>query len=247
MRELGISLGNSCEDDVADVNPSTLPATSLQPAATDVQPPGPNEESGRSSCSGSPKVPRLRLPLREDATPADGSSQLDQQGMSNSEPHSQADTCSDRLQGKKDASRSRHGLSSVHSSGLDPDVDDLLLQLDALDARSKALQRDKMQKQSAAPKQDVSSRRAEDASQATPPEEAEARSKTNAAQSIARQHPLESMRLGFSAGGDLRWHGARSLPKKASTSCVPLPSLKSSASAPACLKHGTWPAIGNTA
>lgn len=182
--------------------------------------------------------------------------------------------------------RSGHESSnSEHGSRLDPGVDDLLLQLDDLDARSKALQREKA---------NPTSEEAEPKSK-TCATEADATNKLSAAQAVARQHPLQS--LGLAAGGssEPRWQGARrrehrpprapsnadaigaspwrgqhkgsqaldlapsfadAYPetftdpakladvgqREAAAHCVPLPPLKSSASAPSCLMQGSWPA-----
>jgi hypothetical protein len=238
MRELGIGMSIGLSDEAAKTHPALVCADGECRDAL----PSESEDCDASSCSRSPagKVPRLRLPVRSDFTAGDGSHH--DAPCQSAEPS----RIGSRHPQRRRESGCKRGVGSLHSHGLDPGVDDLLSQLDELDARSKALHRERPAPVVAAQSKAFCAKRVEELASASAPEEAEAESSSSAARIVARQHPLESMRLGFAPSCELRWNGARCLPKKASASHVSLPSLKASASAPGCLKAGSWSGVGTT-
>jgi len=91
---------------------------------------------------------------------------------------------------------------------VDPDVDELLLQLDDLDARTEALQ-------ITAPP--------EAAPKGLGTAEADAKSALTAAQAVARQHPLHALPLGLMSGNSsqLRWSSARPRREKRQAHLIP--------------------------
>jgi len=270
--------------------------TQLEGGSEDCKPTRGASSSSRSRLAqqteipSSPVVPRLRLPGSSDMM---DDSLAHHNGSSPHTVHASAHSAERPGTRSRSARSARNNVHDVrrslectseggHGRGLDPDVDSLLLQLDDLDARSKALQ---MHEESHRDKVSV---------ETVPPEEGQTEKATSVGHAVARQHPLESLPLGLASNGvsENRWPAARcrrdrrpprshaiaaskdalvradavsdafwaaphkssqgldyplGLPtssrrrSKTSSSCVSLPPLKPSASAPACLIHGgSW-------
>lgn len=212
LRELGIGghrggVAGSGASQVPAEEPeprASAQATQVSPAVSESPPTHASQASPASQASqpahskfASAVVPRLRLSSGDES--AEVSAQLsrrpDSRTGSTHEPATQAASCH----------RPQPTMSC--NAGLDPDVTDLLLKLDDLDARSEALHKIK-KPSAAAPKGPLLTAPAETLSAEA--DAARGKKCTAAPRSAARQPPLQSLRL-IAGGGssDARWPGAR--------------------------------------
>lgn len=232
MHELGIGASNDIGGN--DVQPSCSHGT-LTPLAAGHQSAGDGAcSSSQASPHRSALIPRLRLPGSESSDVAVVNVEVNDAKA----PLSEATASSpSRAKRKTKAHEDKEQHHDSDLRGLDPNVTDMLLQLEALDARSKSLQ-----KQSAAAcdvrrkvpikerhtspmtarnpveavskalqKPSMPAGMSEAAALSAADPETDDDSLVTAAATVARQHPLQSLPLGKMAGtpSEPRWPGAR--------------------------------------
>lgn len=195
MRELGIGLNENGSSSEAEKEDTPVESFATEAACA----------GGSSSSTSTPKAPPSHNEPEGESTEPEKSS-------------------------KSSVSTPKQQPPPSPSAGLDPSVTDLLLQLDSLDARAKALsKKDKSSEVDRPGRTEASIRPTGKASvrseslgeisrQRRPApiaeetgEDLDESATCSVAQTVARQHPLQSLALGKPSGGasDVRWHGAR--------------------------------------
>lgn len=264
LRELGIGLSSAT---VGSDHPRPEAAVPARKATPSVSPSDGSctANSTKSVCppqvangvSGPATVPCLRLP-----------------GGSSEDANDSAPSIRRREERAGAMEGSRQRLGSDCAGGLNPDVDLLLLQLDDLDARTEALSKDKPSTLAAPPEvrtsvevvakpqltaaETVTRHGARPQHKHRLPRIAGTDSPWHGQNRMSKAQKVLDLAPSFADGFthtfvdsvDAAQHSGASPSnephgKKAATSCVSLPPLKSSASAPGCLVHGSWPSVAS--